>query len=100
MKVIVIGTFRLPPERLTQARPAMEQVISASRAEPGCIAYAYAEDVSELGLFRVSEAWESREALAAHFETPHMIEWRRERDDLGMTDRKMFAYAVSGEENL
>ena len=98
--LIVAGTFRLPLERRPAAREAMNRVIAASRAEDGCIAYSYAEDLLEPGLFRVSEAWESREALAAHFETPHMLAWRRERAELGMTDREVTAYTVSGEEAL
>ena len=53
--------------------------IAASRAEAGCVAYAYAEDVIEPGLLRVNEAWTDRAALDAHFETPHMKQWQRER---------------------
>lgn len=98
--IVVVGTFRLPVDRLEQARAALVRVVKATRAEPGCIDYAYAEDVLEPGLFRVSETWESREALAAHFETPHMKQWRRERLGLGMSDRDMRAFAVSGEEIL
>ena len=98
--LIVVGTFRLPLERRAAAREAMERVIAASRAENGCLAYSYAEDLLEPGLFRVEEAWETREALAAHFEAPHMLAWRRERDELGMTDRKVTAYTISGEEVL
>jgi quinol monooxygenase YgiN len=98
--IVVTGTFRLPLENRTAARQAMERVITASRAEPGCIAYSYAEDVLEPDLFRVSEAWESREALATHFETPHMIAWRRQREKLGMTDRNVTAYTVTDREEL
>ncbi|MCB2074043.1 MAG: antibiotic biosynthesis monooxygenase [Novosphingobium sp.] len=98
--IVVTGTFRLPLGNAKAGREAIERVINASRAEPGCISYAYAEDVLEAGLFRVSEAWESREALAAHFQAPHMLAWRRERAELGMTDRKVTAYTVSGEEEL
>lgn len=98
--VIVDGSFRLPLESRQAAGRAMERVIAASRSEDGCIAYAYAEDVLEPGLFRVSEAWTSREALTAHFETPHMQAWRKERAELGMTERDVRVYAVSGEEAL
>lgn len=98
--ILVAGTFRLPVEILPAARGAMARVIAASRAEPGCLAYAYAEDVIEPGLFRVSEAWTSREALAAHFETPHMKEWLRERAEMGLTDRDVIAYTVNGKEVL
>jgi quinol monooxygenase YgiN len=38
----IIGTFRLPPDRLAAARPVMQRMIDASRAEPGCLAYGYA----------------------------------------------------------
>jgi len=54
--IVVSGEFRLPVETLEQARDAMIRVIEASRAEQGCLSYAYAQDVLEPGLFRVSEA--------------------------------------------
>lgn len=98
--IVVIGTFRLPVENVEAGRTAMAEVIAASRAEPGCLSYAYAEDVLEPGLFRVSEAWESREALAAHFEAPHMKQWQRERAELGMTERAVTVYEVASEEAL
>ncbi len=98
--LLVIGTFRLPLASLDAGRAAMTRVIVASRSEPGCIEYAYAEDVIEPGLFRVHEAWESREALAAHFEAAHMKAWQRERAELGMTDRQVTAYEAAAGETL
>jgi len=98
--LIVVGSFRLPPEACEAGREAMARVIAASRAEPGCIAYAYAEDVAEPGLFRVSEAWESRDALSLHFDAPHMKQWQQERAALGMSDRRVAAYSVTDEETL
>jgi len=98
--IVVTGNFRLPNESRQAGREAMGRIIEASRAEPGCIAYAYAEDVSDPGLFRVSEAWVSREALAAHLDTPNMQLWRQERAALGMTERQVTAYEVTGEERL
>jgi quinol monooxygenase YgiN len=98
--IVVIGSFRLPLPKLTLGRTAMARVIQASRAEAGCIAYSYAEDVLEAGLFRVSEAWESRAALASHFGTAHMKQWQWERAELGMTDRSVIAYEASNEEML
>ncbi|AKH42291.1 Antibiotic biosynthesis monooxygenase [Croceibacterium atlanticum] len=67
----------------------MRRVIEASRAEPGCHAYSYAEDVAEPGLFRVMEMWDDREALAAHFQTGHMREWQTRRTELGFYDRDL-----------
>ena len=98
--IVVIGTFRLPIERCKEAQPALARMIAASRAEAGCLSYTYAEDVLEPGLFRVSEAWTSRPALTAHFATPHMQAWQAERAELGMSERDVRAYSVSGEDVL
>lgn len=93
--IVVIGRFRLPPEQVERVRPLMAQVIASSLAEPGCRAYAYAEDVCQPGLFRVSEVWDSREALQVHFTTEHMKRWQREREALGFQDREVTAYEAS-----
>ena len=90
--IIVSGHFRLPPERIAEARHAMAKVIAASRAEAGCRAYAYAEDVTEPGLFRVHEEWDSRDALDAHFAGAPMREWQAAREALGFHDRDVVAW--------
>lgn len=96
--IAVFARFRLAPEALQDLRPALARVIAATRAETGCIAYDCAEDVLEPGLIRVSELWESREALAAHAAAPHLREWTRLREERGMTERKIDVYEVRGPE--
>lgn len=95
--IIIEGTVRVPPERIEAARPAMEAMIRASRAEAGCLDYAYSMDVLDPGLVRITERWESREALAAHFGTPHMAAWRAEFAGLGITDRSLRLYEAEPE---
>lgn len=92
--IVVIGRFRLPPEQVAAAKVPMQRVIAASRAEAGCFEYAYAEDLAEPDLFRVSEAWESIAAFEAHFATPHMRAWQAEREALGFHDRDIAAFEV------
>lgn len=92
MTVLVIGTVRLPAANLDRARPAMEAMMAASRAEDGCFEYAYSHDLLEPGLIRVTEAWRDREALAAHFKTAHMATWRAAFPDLQITDRRLVLY--------
>jgi quinol monooxygenase YgiN len=96
----VIGTFRLPPERLVEALPLIRHVVEATLQEPGCRAYSYAEDVAEPGLFRVMEMWDSREALDAHFTTPHMRDWAERRDALGFSDRRISLFPLGVGEEL
>jgi len=85
--ILVIGTFRMPPENVARALPAAGRVVTATRAEDGCIAYSYAQDLFDPGLIHVVEKWRDRAALAAHFKAPHMQAWIAERGDLGLYDR-------------
>lgn len=87
--IIVTGTVRVDPARREAARDIMERMIIASRAEDGCIEYAYSVDVLDPGLIRVHEIWRDRAALQAHFKTPHLQEWRAAWPTFGITDRKL-----------
>ena len=98
--ILVIGHFRLPAERMEEARPIMRRVVEATLREQGCIAYSYAEDVLDPGLIRVSEAWDSAEALTTHFASAHMRRWQEERTALGLTERDITRYEVTGAERL
>lgn len=90
--IVVSGRFRLPPEQIAEARQAMAKVVASSNAEPGSRIYCYAEDVTEPGLFRVYEEWDSREAIEAHYQATHMREWQSVREALGFHDRAVVAY--------
>ena len=98
--IAVLGSFRFPLQALDEARPLMRAVIAATLAEPGCHAYSYAEDVAEPGLFRVTEQWDSREALSAHFATPHMKAWVEQRAALGFFDRRIALHETGAAEEL
>lgn len=92
--ILITGTFRILPGALDAARPVMERMIAASRAEPGCLAYSYAEDVLEPSLVRVTELWRDEAALDRHFASSHIAEWRSEWERLGITDRLLDAFEV------
>jgi quinol monooxygenase YgiN len=96
--LIVMGTVRIDPASLGDARPAMQAMVAASNAEDGCLLYAYSQDLTDPGLVRVSEKWRDRAALKAHFETAHMAEWHGVIPSLGITDRDLKLYEVASEE--
>lgn len=95
MTLIIAGTVRVPPENIARFRPHMLAMLAASRAEDGCIEYAYAEDVAEPGLIRVFEAWRDQAAIDAHFKAPHMAVWRAANAELGVFDRQLSLYEVA-----
>jgi quinol monooxygenase YgiN len=98
--LIVAGTVRVPPQNLEAFRPHMAAMMAASRAEDGCFAYGYAEDVTEPGLLHVFERWRDQAALDTHFATPHMAAWRAAWPSFGVSDRRLFAYEIASERAL
>lgn len=92
--ILVLGTVQLAPERLENARAAMERMVTASRAEAGCIAYGYGQDVLDPHTIHVVEKWRDRAALDAHFATPHMAEWRGVMGELGLSGRDLQVFTA------
>lgn len=92
--LLIVGTMRLPPDKLDQARPAMAEMIARSRAEDGCILYAYAGDVLDAGLIHVKELWRDEAALRRHFASDHIRAWRAAWPALGIGARDLVAYEV------
>ena len=90
--ILIAGTVRVPSGSVERIWPAIEKMLTASRAETGCIRYAYALDVLDQGLVHVNEAWTDGESLQAHFTTPHMAEWRAACAEIGMSDRNLRLY--------
>lgn len=90
--IIITGTIRIPAGTLTEVHPDMAEMIAASRAEEGCLAYSYALDVLDDGLVHVHEVWSDRASLNAHFETPHLKAWRAKFDALGIINRDLVSF--------
>jgi len=100
MSVLIAGTVRVPPEKLTAFRPHMDAMLAASRAEEGCLSYSYAVDVQDPGLIRVFEAWRDQAAVDAHFHAAHMATWRAAGAEFGVSDRRLSLYEVASERPL
>ncbi len=95
--IFVIGSARYPASVMGQLRPHMAAVIEATRAEDGCLYYAFGEDVTDPGLLRISEVWRDQAALDRHFTTPHMTQWKAARAALGAGERNLMLYKGTGE---
>ena len=69
--IILAGTVDVDPEKRTAALIAGRPHVEATRAQKGCIDYAWTEDQLLPGRICVFERWESEQALETHFEGPH-----------------------------
>lgn len=73
--IIVEGFVQLAPGEIERFRPAAIEMLRATRNEAGCLSYAFATDVDDPNTVRIVEQWESENALASHFATPHMAKF-------------------------
>ena len=100
MSLIIAGTVRVPPGNLAGLRPHMAAMVAGSRAEDGCVAYGYAEDVLEPGLVHVFEEWRDQAAIDAHFASAHMAAWRAAWPAFGVSDRALTLYEIASRRPL
>lgn len=92
--IVVEASFRLPAGTLERARPHMKAAMTATRAEDGCLLYAFTQDIDDPRLIRVVECWRDEDALAAHTRTPHFKAWRAVAESLGVFDRQFNFYSA------
>lgn len=70
--LIVLAKAQVGEGAMEAAKAAIAEMVAASNAEEGCIAYAFTQDVLQPGVLHIVEKWRDEAALAAHFATPHM----------------------------
>jgi len=73
--IVVNARIQSSPEAVDTLREAMIAMQTASLAEEGCEDYNFAVELANPGVIRITERWTSKEALIAHFQTPHMAEF-------------------------
>lgn len=70
--LIVLANAQVSADALAAAKAAIADMVAASNAEDGCIAYAFTQDLGDPTVIHIVEKWQDEAALAAHFATPHM----------------------------
>lgn len=70
--LIVLARAKVGGGVLATARAAIAEMVAASNAEEGCLAYAFTQDLLDPSILHIVEKWRDEAALAAHFATPHM----------------------------
>lgn len=92
--IVVSGEIRLAPESVEAGVAAANKMAAATRDEKGCVTYGFWRSTEDEGLFRVFEEWESEEALARHFQTPHMADFGKALGALDVVSMDVKKYGV------
>jgi quinol monooxygenase YgiN len=91
--IIVAGHFIVDPDQRDQFLAGRADVMARSRAEPGCITYAFTPDQLDPGRVLLFERWESKEALAGHL--AGLRERPRQPDGIEVRESEVVQYEIS-----
>jgi len=98
--VIVMGRAKFGPGEIDRLHSAMETQIAATRAEDGCLSYAFARDVIDRDVLHIAERWRDQAAIDAHFATPHMAAFGAALGAAKVESLLVTAYDSTGERVL
>ncbi len=93
--IIVSGSFRLPADKIADARGPMKAVIETTRGEVGNLAYGYAADVLDPTLFRLTEIWTDAASAQRHLGTAHLGAFLQKMMALGVSDIDLTQHEIT-----
>ncbi|HVF56675.1 MAG TPA: putative quinol monooxygenase [Pyrinomonadaceae bacterium] len=71
-RVTVLARARSKPGAEERLKAELLSLVEPSRRDHGCINYDLHQSADDPALFMFHENWESRAALEAHLDTPHL----------------------------
>jgi quinol monooxygenase YgiN len=75
--IYVIAQLKLKPGTSERACAEARKVVEGTVKEDGCLFYDFNLSVTDPTRLVAVERWESKEALARHNETLHLLAWRK-----------------------
>ena len=74
--IVVNGVFEMQAGAVEALQEALAAQETACKAEAGCHDYTFSVEVNNPNVVRLTEKWDDMEALRAHFQQPHMADFR------------------------
>ena len=88
MAVVLSATWIAKPGEEESVLEALRHLSPASREEPGNLYYQAYQDPEQPQVFRIFEIYTDDEAVAAHAEYPHFVEWAKGRAIPALEERR------------
>ena len=95
--IIVAVEVRVEAGAAEKVKDAIAKMETATRAEEGCITYAFSVDVSDPTMIRVTERWRSMDDIKSHMASPHMAEFNRAMGSIRPKGLEIKAYEADRE---
>jgi quinol monooxygenase YgiN len=93
--ILIAGYVKYQPGAIEKLKSEMLKMVSATRAEDGCINYDFCVDITDPAKLIVFERWRDQKALDGHINSKHMAEWRKAGAAAGPAERNLSLWEVS-----
>jgi quinol monooxygenase YgiN len=94
-ELVIRVSVQIDPAKREEAFGAAIEMMRATRAEPGCIAYTFSADLEDPSRIHVFERWASQDALDIHFKAPHMAAFQAKLGGLGVRGMQAEKYEIA-----
>jgi quinol monooxygenase YgiN len=74
--IVVNAIIESTEHSIAALKAAVADMENASRLEAGCLDYTFSVELNNPNVLRITERWETLEALKAHFTVPHMAQFQ------------------------
>jgi quinol monooxygenase YgiN len=98
--IVVLVQVESSAEDIEAMRDMLSEMETTTRRESGCHDYSFSQEISDPNRMRVTELWESMEALAEHFATPHMATFNAALADRPPKSTSLKIYELGAELEL
>jgi quinol monooxygenase YgiN len=75
--IVINVQLEIDPAHLEALQPGIAAMEEASRAEDGCQDYTFSVELNNGAMLRITEKWDTLDALLAHFQAPHMADFQK-----------------------
>ncbi|MEM7114965.1 MAG: putative quinol monooxygenase [Chloroflexota bacterium] len=93
--IVIAGQIPIRGDKREEAIAAALEMAAATQQEEGCISYDFHASLADPNIIFIFEEWESDAALQAHFQTPHMAEFRKKLPNIVAGPGQLKRYEVS-----
>lgn len=91
--LLIEGWIKLATGEFEKVRDQGIAMVKATNEETGCLHYAFAQDIADPDLIRISERWDSQEALAAHGASAHMATFNKAMGGVSREGADLWLYS-------
>lgn len=92
--LLIEGWLKLATGEFDKVADQARAMVAATNQEAGCLHYAFARDIVDPDLIRISERWDSQEALAAHSASAHMAEFNKAMGSVQREGADLWLYSA------